>query len=64
MIRGMNLHLLTEIGKGGEGQATEKVFISDKKDSLYANALQLNIGDKIDIRFNKYGKIDSIFIEN
>lgn len=63
-IRGMNLHLTIDIEKGGEGKAVEKVFISDKKDSLYADALQLNIGDLIDIRYNRYGKVDAIYVEN
>lgn len=54
-VSGYELHLLSE-DSNVTGNAVERVFVSDQKLGAYVPAL----GDSIDIRYNRFGKVQSV----
>lgn len=54
-VSGLDLHLLVD-DVNVSGQAVERVFVSDQKLGSYAPS----IGDCIDIRYNRFGKVQSV----
>ena len=54
-VSGMDLHLVVDDSEV-TGQAVERVFISDQKLGSYVPS----IGDCIDIRYNRFGKVQSV----
>lgn len=54
-ISGVDLHLLG-VDSDVEGNFVDRIFVSEKKLGEYDPKL----GDEIDIRYNRFGKIDRV----
>lgn len=54
-ISGLYLHLLC-VDESVEGNSVERIFVSEKKLGDYSP----EIGDEIDIRYNRFGKVDRV----
>lgn len=57
-IQGVSLYVSYPITKNGEGMAAEKIFLSAKK--LENLDFLPEIGDEINVQYNRYGKVDTI----
>lgn len=55
-ISGYNLYVLSS-EEHTEGYVTDRLFVSDRK---FVNAVIPALGDLIDVRYNRYGKVDSV----
>ena len=58
-VEGVSLYLSYPLGKHGEGEACEKVFLSRRV--LEHSSYSPVIGDSVDFTYNKYGKVVSIY---
>lgn len=58
-ITGYSLYCAYDITKNGSGVGVDKIFLSDKK--LADCGYFPEIGDEINVTYNRYGKVDSIF---
>ena len=54
-ISGLDLHLMG-VDSSVEGNFVDRIFVSEKKLGNYNPQL----GDEIDIRYNRFGKIDRV----
>lgn len=57
-ISGYQIFTLKPIEKNGDGYEAEKLFLSDAK--VLGGSVVPCVGDKIEITYNKYGKVDKI----
>lgn len=57
-VEGQNIYCGELITKGGNGYQTEKFFLSKKK--LQDLGAKLEVGDEIEVLYNKYGKVAGI----
>lgn len=60
MIQGLSIYVTFPIERDGTGDAADKLFLSASK----VEALQQipQVGDDINVTYNRYGKVDSITI--
>ncbi|MBE5883383.1 MAG: hypothetical protein E7291_03005 [Lachnospiraceae bacterium] len=59
-FNGVNLFVSQE-RPGVEGVATDKVYVDSRKD-CYATATAVKLGDNVTFGYNRYGKVDMIYI--
>lgn len=52
--------IVTERQDDSRGEQADKIFITDSKKKLQLFIENTDIGDYIDIQYNKYGKVDTI----
>lgn len=57
-VTGVSFYLTAPITENGEGLTTEKVFLSTAK--VAQNGYRPKIGDKVEIQYNRYGKVAAI----
>ena len=55
-ISGYNLYVLSS-DQHTEGFVTDRLFVSDRK---FSNGIIPALGDHIDVRYNRYGRVDSV----
>lgn len=57
-ISGVSLFCSYPITKNGEGVGVDKIFLSDNK--LGQCGYYPELGDEINVQYNRYGKVDSV----
>lgn len=57
-ISGVSLFCSYPITKNGEGVGVEKIFLSDSKLAYCGYFPEL--GDEINVQYNRYGKVESV----
>lgn len=55
-IEGVTVYFSYPINKDGEGEAADKVFLSNYLIEKHGGAIP-SVGDEIDLLYNKYGKV-------
>lgn len=48
----------------GKGQAVERIYVSDHKAESLGIKLDALVGKAVEVRFNRYGKVQSLAAEN
>lgn len=61
LIQGLSIYVTFPIEKGGTGLAADKLFLSASKVEMLEQLPQ--VGDEIDVTYNRWGKVDKIFIK-
>ena len=61
-FQGLNLYT-SEEKNGVEGFVTNKFFINKDK-PIYKDAIEVKLGDEISFNYNRFGKPETLFIEN
>lgn len=57
-VTGVSYYLTQPIDKNGEGLSTEKVFLSTAK--VAENGYRPQLGDRVEVQYNRYGKVAAI----
>jgi len=64
-IKGYNVYIATEIDpRNGAGVMVERMYLSDAKIAREHIDLEKIIGREIRVYYNRYGKIDSIVLQD
>ena len=64
-ITGYNVYIATEIDpRNGAGDMVERMYLSDAKIAREHIDLEKIIGREIRVYYNRYGKIDSIVLQD
>lgn len=61
LIQGLSIYVTFPIEKDGTGDAADKLFLSSSKVEMMDQLP--SVGDQIDVTYNRWGKVDKIFIK-